>query len=78
MSNDNSVLTTGDYVLWHVPGAENLPPARVRVASIEIENQEGSKRGDRVDSVEWNTTETVLLDLDNGRWAYLNQVKPAA
>lgn len=36
----------------------------------------GSKYGDSVNSVEWETKKNVILDLDNGHWAKIYQLKP--
>ena len=52
-------------------------PVKAKVEGIEI-NTRGGKEGDEVDEVDWSkvTRDNCVVSLDNGHWAYGNQVKP--
>jgi len=75
-------LRIGDQVLCN--GCFGMEPARlVRVTGIV----DGGKHGRPVDVIEWSAVHDVdcavkcgrrvVVDLDNGHWAYGNQIEPA-
>lgn len=71
-----SKLKVGDKVIWRGAWGKEAPKEAV-VESIEL-CANGSKYGKQVKSVDWETIEkgnrSVTLDLDNGHWAYGNQI----
>lgn len=70
-------LTIGDKVIWRGAwGAE--PPKEAIVEALEL-CAKGCKHGRDVNSVDWNTVlgngkGQVVVNLDNGHWAYGNQL----
>lgn len=72
----SKVLKVGDKVMWR--GAWGIDPAKPAVVQhIEIV-KDTSKYGKPVDQVSWDKVNSrqVVVDLDNGSWAYGNQLKP--
>jgi len=74
----NNRLKIGDVVNWKGSwGTE--PEAKAKVENIEICAQ-NSKDGKEVKSVAWDTITNdkrrVIVTLDNGHWAYGNQISP--
>ena len=67
-------LKIGDTVLWR-GGFGSEPSKLAKVQGIEI-CKIGKKEGRPVKSVDWNTVKTgnVIVDLDNGHWAYGRQI----
>jgi hypothetical protein len=47
-----------------------------KVKNIEV-CKKGSKYGDPVKSIDWDTDKNIILDLDNSHWARIHQLKPA-
>jgi len=67
------VLKIGDTVNWRGNfGSEGRKKAKVE----EIQITNGGKYGDDVDEVSWSKVRdrNVVVDLDNGHWAYANQI----
>lgn len=67
-------LKVGDNVLWR--GSFGSDPAKeAKVEGIEI-CKSGSKYGKVANSVSWDTVNSrnVVVSLDNGHWAYGNQI----
>lgn len=67
-------LTIGDEVMWK--GAFGMEVAKkAKVEGIEVTN--GGKYGEDVLSVDWSkvTERNVVVDLDNGSWAYASQIR---
>lgn len=67
-------LRIGDQVMWSGAwGSESSLPARV--TSIELA-EDGKKYGEEVEEVLWKHVDSrnVVVDLDNGNWAYGNQL----
>jgi hypothetical protein len=67
-------LRVNDKVIWRGNWGSG-PPKVATVEGIEI-NTRGSKEGDPVNEVEWSqvTRENCIVSLDNGHWAYGNQI----
>lgn len=67
------VLRVGDTVSWRGSWGRDLPQD-VKVNGIEV-NCVG-KSGTEVQEVEWDFVDnrSVIVDLDNGHWAYGNQI----
>jgi len=68
-------LVVGDVVKWRgCFGASDFQDAKVE--SIEITG--GCKSGEKVNRVNWDEVyeRNVVVDLDNGHWAYAFQIKP--
>ncbi len=62
--------------LIHMAIFGNDAPKKARVEGIEV-CPSGSKYGDQVEEVEWSKCgRNVVVDLDNGTWAYGTQIKP--
>lgn len=69
------LLCVGDRVLWR--GGFGTDEARLqRVVAIELCSTPRSKYGQRVAEVEWHLAEYLNVTLDNGRWAYGDQIEP--
>jgi hypothetical protein len=69
----NNTLKVGDKVMWR--GAwGNDEPKEAYIRGIQITN--GSKYGDDVNQVSWDKVRDreVVVDLDNGHWAYGGQL----
>jgi hypothetical protein len=77
MANDK--LKIGDKVMWR--GAWNTePPKEATIESMSL-CPKGSKFGRDIKSADWNTVKgngrgQILVNLDNGHWAYGYQLKP--
>ena len=71
-------LKVGDSVLWR-GGWGGEPEKSVKVIAIQINESNGSKYGEDVQLVGWDTVveRKVLVDLVNGRWAWANQIRPS-
>jgi hypothetical protein len=72
------VLRIGDMVMWR--GAWGSEPAKVaKVTGIEV-CAVGTKNGMSVSNAKWTTVKsgkkTIVVDLDNGHWAYGSQLDP--
>jgi hypothetical protein len=80
-------LKVGDSVLWR--GAWGTEPERVaKVTKIQINEANGSKYGEHVQAVGWDTVVErrviVSIDIPSGeddggpltRWAWANQIRP--
>lgn len=69
------ILKVGDKVMWRGAWGTDAPKQAI-VEEIET-NCNGTKSGISADSVEWNevTDRNVVVTLDNGHWAYGNQLK---
>jgi hypothetical protein len=71
------VLSIGDIVSWS--GSFGTAPARpAKVTHLEITSGHREKYGTPVDAVAWTTVRDnrVLVSLDNGSWAYGEQIRP--
>ena len=71
----STILRVGDRVLWSgVWGEQATRPVHVvRIDLIES----GQIQGVPVDAVPWSTVpHEVVVDLDNGHWAYGHQLRP--
>ena len=68
-----SELKIGDEVSWK--GAWGSQASK-RAVVTEIEVTNGGKYGDEVNSVEWTKVRdrNVVVTLDNGHWAYGEQI----
>ena len=67
------ILKIGDTVRWK--GAWGSQPAKdAKVTNIELTR--GGKYGDPVDEIEWSEVydRNVVVDLDNGHFAYGSQI----
>lgn len=69
------MLNVGDTVNWSGCWGSDVPQSAV-IKHIEVETG-GGKDGREVQSVSWSqvTRENVIVDLDNGHWAYGNQIR---
>lgn len=80
MTGDTVTLTVGDVVLWR-GGFGGKPAERARVVLIE-KDCAGGKIGTEVQSIPWSEVHAgrgrgVVVNLDEGNWAYGFQLKPA-
>lgn len=72
-----SKLKVGDKVMWR--GAWGTESAKVAVVTGMQKCPKGSKYGKDVNSANWDLVmngRTIVVDLDNGHWAYGDQLKP--
>ncbi len=69
-------LKVGDKVIWRGSWGSDKP-IKAEINSIEITG--GGKYGRQVDEVDWREVydRNVTVDLDNGHWAYADQISPA-
>jgi len=68
-------LTVGDKVMWRGSWGKDQPK-EVIIEDIEI-CREGCKNGRPIKSVDWDTVKEgrkIVVNLDNGHWAYGNQL----
>lgn len=71
----NKYLKIGDKIIWRGGWGTDDPQEAV-VDNIEINVHPTTKDGEEVNKVEWDLVdETVIVTLDNGHWAYGNQVE---
>lgn len=73
----HGMLSIGDTVLW--AGSWGTEPyERAVVGTITLCDEPNSKRGDEFDKLEWNRIKDrdVIINLDNGHWAWGFQLKP--
>ena len=70
-------LNIGDTVLW-AGGFGANPEQFAKVTGIEITG--GGKYGDAVESAPWSQIHdrNAVVTLDNGHWAYAEQIREAA
>lgn len=75
MSSVGDVLKIGDMVSWRGGWGEQAPKL-ARVVGITRTTEPRTKYGRPVDSVPWFNVRLnlVVVDLDNGHWAYGNQI----
>lgn len=71
-------LVVGDKVMWRGSGG-TAPPEQVTVTAIVICGA-SEKHGRKVVAASWRAVQaeddSVTVYLDNGRWAYGNQIEP--
>lgn len=74
----SNTLKIGDKVTWRGGWGRDAPQV-VRVVSMEVTDKPHEKYGDSVDEVDWSLVEDnrVCFILDNGSWAYSDQITPA-
>lgn len=74
----SNTLKIGDKVTWRGGWGSDAPQV-VRVVSMEVTDEPREKYGDLVDEVDWSLVEEnrVCFVLDNGKWAYSEQITPA-
>lgn len=67
-------LRIGDLVMWS-GGFESEISLPTRVTCIELA-EDGKKYGEEVEEVLWKHVDSrnVVVDLENGKWAYGNQL----
>lgn len=70
-------LSVGDAVLWRGAWGQDAP-RRAVVRGLERTLYPREKDGDPVDSLEWDTVRAgyAVVSLDNGHWAYGDQIFP--
>ena len=72
-----SMMKVGDTVMWRGCFGMDAPkPAKIE--SIEETQQRRSKYGDAVNEIAWSRKDYALVTLDNGHWAYGEQLSPVA
>lgn len=68
-------LKVGDKVMWR--GAWGSEPAKMATVETMQLCAEGSKYGKDIKSADWDVVKNgrkIIVDLDNGHWAYGNQL----
>ena len=76
---DTTTLRVGDPVMWK--GSWNTQPAeRAVVTGLQVTDHPREKYGEEVESVSWALVDAnrVLFSLDNGHWAYGDQISRMA
>jgi hypothetical protein len=71
----DKLLRVGDEVVWRGAWGTEAP---VHARVIHIEHTCGEKYGDDVESAPWSAMvdREFTVDLDNGSWAYADQITP--
>lgn len=75
-----SILGVNDIVLWRGTWGSDAPQ-RAKVTRIEV-CEPGAKDGDEAAHVDWSLAnaprceEHIVVNLDNGHWAYGSQLAP--
>ena len=71
----NHKLIVGDYVHWK-GGWGSDPEEEVLVTGIQVNFEPGDKEGYEVKELDWNCIigREVIIDLDNGHWAWAFQI----
>jgi hypothetical protein len=70
-------LKVGDTVWWRGSWGSEAPKRTV-VKRIELSDRPRSKEGEIVQEVDWDKKDYILVSLDNGHWAYGNQLEPCS
>jgi hypothetical protein len=73
------LLKVGDTVQWKGAWGRDLPQL-AKVTSIELVVPGEKDGGEEVQKAPWSIVETnaVVVTLDNGHWAYGDQISPAS
>ena len=72
----STLLRVGDSVLWSGAWGYNEPQV-AHVTGIELVEPGQKEGGVPVEAVPWSAVEReVVVDLDNGHWAYGTQLDP--
>lgn len=69
---NSGALTVGDFVMWRGTWGKDAP-VKAKVTRIEKIKDKNS-RGENVHSAQWDDMEHITVELDNGHWAYGNQI----
>ena len=74
-----TMLKVGDSVMWRGSWGRDTP-LPTKVTSIEIVAPGEKEGGEDVKQVPWAVVESgcVVVTLDNGHWAYGDQISPAS
>ena len=77
MKKNMEPLKVGDTVLWRGSWGQDRPKKAV-VVGMDVTEYPREKYGYSVEEVGWEVVREnrVLLDLDNGHWAYGSQIAP--
>lgn len=70
-----ATLAVGDTVLWRGGFGGDAPQPAV-VTGIEVCEHERDKYGTTATTVAWDRIRHAVVDLDNGHWAYGDQLSP--
>ena len=72
-------LSLGDSIMWSGGWGSNSPQEAV-ITGIQINEANGSKEGGQVEDVDWDyvTERNILVDLDNGHWAWGFQINKSS
>jgi hypothetical protein len=68
-------LHVGDTVMWR-GGFGNHAPLPAKVTHIEKTETRNQKSGSSVDTLPWGEVPCSVVNLDNGHWAYGDQISP--
>lgn len=71
----SKTLKIGDTILWSGAWGNDTAKKAI-IKSIELCERPGAKYGEAVNEVAWELKDRICVDLDNGHWAYGDQLKP--
>lgn len=73
----SSILKVGDKVSWR-GSFGTAAPQEVVVKGMELTEHPREKSGVAVEAVSWDSVRAnkVIFDLENGHWAYGEQISP--
>ena len=74
------IIKVGDKVLWRGSWGDD-PEKEAELVSIEMTEYPRQKYGTEVPAAHWEKGEwsfPFIATLDNGKWAYSDQIKPMA
>lgn len=73
----DNMLHVGDKVMWRGTFGKDAPlPAHV--TCIEKTERPNQKEGSTVEAISWDDIDCSVIDLDNGHWAYGDQISKEA
>lgn len=68
-----SFLEIGDHVLFHSNDGKTRESV---ITNIEITAEPGEMYGLPVKEIDWSRRSCVVVDLDDGKWAFGTQIEP--
>lgn len=68
-------LRVGDTVMWR-GNFGSAPAIPAKVTDMERSHRPRDKYGQSVDEADWADKDYIVVSLDNGHWAYGEQISP--
>lgn len=71
------MLKVGDMVVWRSSWGTGHP-SLAKVKRIEVVEPGQKEGGVSVEEIQWANKSRIVVDLDNGHWAYGYQIGPTS